>query len=84
MGNNMHDETALDSVRQTLAEVLGINPGLIEADALLLGLPDADSLRLVESVVRLEDALDVKLSEESLIEVHTVADLAQAVQAARS
>ncbi|MGW5869008.1 acyl carrier protein [Streptomyces sp. NPDC055239] len=84
MSENVSHQSALAVVRQTLAQVLGIAPGRIEEDALLLGLPHADSLRLVETVVRLEDALGLKLDEESLIEVHTVDDLAQAVQAARS
>lgn len=74
-----NDLVALDVVRRRLSEVLCIDEITIDPDSVLLALPGADSLRLVEVVVRVEDDLGVSLldMEEGLLKVRTVADLAR-------
>jgi acyl carrier protein len=73
------EESVMAAVRATLAEVLGIEPEGIGDDDPLLSLPNADSLRVVESVARIEDRLGVRLQANDLIGVNTVRGLAELV-----
>ncbi|WP_194820239.1 acyl carrier protein [Nocardia sp. XZ_19_385] len=75
----MNESAVLAVVCRRLGEVLRIDAEEIPPDILLIALPGADSLRLVEVIVRVEDELGIALldQEKSLLEVRTVADLAR-------
>jgi acyl carrier protein len=61
-----------DRVRQVLAEELTREPEEITPEARFEEDLDADSLDLVQAVMALEEALDVKIPEEEMDGVKTV------------
>ncbi|MEU7158486.1 acyl carrier protein [Streptomyces chrestomyceticus] len=74
------DDSIAATVRATVAEVLGVEPGDIADDDLLLGLPSGDSLRLLQIVVLVEERTGAELFEEDLLMARTVGDLAKLAQ----
>jgi acyl carrier protein len=79
-GRTRMDESIAAVVRATVAETLGVEPGDIADDDLLLGLPSCDSLRLLQIVVRIEERTNAELHEENLLMARTVGDLVKLVQ----
>ncbi|MFE4456715.1 acyl carrier protein [Nocardia tengchongensis] len=71
------ESVAAETVTRHLGAVLGIDPAAIDPGAALVALPGAESLRLMESLVRIEDELGVELiaQDEQLLMVRTVGDL---------
>jgi acyl carrier protein len=59
-------------LREVVAEVLAIDPGLIVEDANLREDLQADSLDLAEIVMTLQDRLGVSLPEQGLKKITTV------------
>ena len=62
------------TVKQALAECLGRDPGELE-DATALTDLVAESFALIETVINLQEELHIRLVQEDLREVKTVADL---------
>lgn len=77
--NHQH-ATALDAVREALAEQLRLEKDQIDADERLDLLPNADSVRLMRAVSALERRFDVELDDTAIRDAETVADLARLVQ----
>ena len=63
----MTQSTQPDTVARIIADVLGTNPARVLAEPELTRLPGFDSVRLVEIVARLEDALDVEFDADDLL-----------------
>ena len=59
-------------VREALGEQLGLGLDVVTAEARFEEDLDADSLDLVEVVLRLEEVFDVKIPENEMQEVDTV------------
>ena len=77
--NHQH-ATALDAVREALAEQLRLEKDQIDADERLDLLPNADSVRLMRAVSALERRFDVELDDTAIRDAETVADLARLVR----
>jgi acyl carrier protein len=69
---NVDRQQIEDRVRQVLAEELAREPEEITPEARFEEDLDADSLDLVQAVMALEEALDVKIPEEEMDGVKTV------------
>ena len=61
-------------VREIIGKVLGIDPEKIDEDADFTDDLGADSLDLFEILLDVEEEFDLKLREENLYMIHTVAD----------
>lgn len=70
------DSETLDLLIKELARALEISAGQIGPDSRLAHLPNIDSLRLMDVVTAVEDALGTKVDEDELVAVRTVAQLA--------
>lgn len=68
-----------DDVRLRIAEVLGLPQVRVAPDTVLTDLV-AESFRLVEMAIELQEEYDVLLGQADLREVTTVGDLADLVQ----
>ena len=77
--NHQH-ATALDAVREALAEQLRLEKDQIDEGERLDLLPNADSVRLMRAVSALERRFDVELDDTAIRDAETVADLARLVQ----
>ncbi|MFE9429274.1 acyl carrier protein [Kitasatospora sp. NPDC006697] len=67
------------AVRTTLQDVLELPSGDLPGNTLLFTLPNADSLHLLQVVVRLEEAFGSAFDDEDLARLQTVQDLVDAV-----
>ncbi len=75
--------STLAIVRAHLSAVLHVDPETIGPDANIIALPNADSLRLTEAIIRIEDQLGITLLDhDDLLYVRTVADLADLARTA--
>mgnify|MGYP006171848201 CR=1 FL=1 len=70
----MDRAAALTALRTAAVDVLSVEESQVTEDASFADDLDADSLDLVELVMQLEDALDVKIEEDDLSGVATVRD----------
>lgn len=80
----MNRADALDALRTAAVDVLQVQPEQVTEDASFAEDLEADSLDLVELVMSLEDALDVKIEEDDLAEVTTVRDAVDLILAAKA
>ncbi|MFF7585862.1 acyl carrier protein [Kitasatospora purpeofusca] len=67
------------AVRDVLQDVLELPAAHLPDNTILFTLPNADSMHLLEVVVRLEEAFGVAFDEEALAQLQTVQDLVDAV-----
>ncbi|MFC5802657.1 acyl carrier protein [Streptomyces formicae] len=67
-------------VRAALSELLECAPEEVDLGRRLTELPGMDSLRLVESVVTLEDDWNISLDDEALFDVRTGDDLCALIE----
>jgi acyl carrier protein len=63
-------------VLDTISEVVGLEPAMLEAEARLIDEYDLDSLELMEIGTRLERALMVRIEPEGLFDAVSPADVA--------
>jgi len=76
------DEAIFEDVRTLLAELLGVDKSVVVANASLEEDLRADSLRLYEVLMALEDKFGLPdISEEEAGKIKTVADVAEYVEA---
>jgi acyl carrier protein len=81
MGDNSAEITRM--VCDCLAEVLEMEIGADDLDIPVSQLPMLDSLRLVEAIVNIEGALDIRLDEDDLFMARTLRDLCTLVDRTR-
>jgi len=65
------------TVHSILADRLSLRPQQIQPHSRLVEDLGADSLDMVEIVMRLEEAFDIAISDEDAENIHTVAELLQ-------
>jgi acyl carrier protein len=75
-------DDVLAVLRATMQAEFGLEPATIELSARLIDDLDLDSIDLVDLAVSLEEQRGIKLDEEDLKSVRTVADAVNAVRAA--
>jgi len=75
-------DDVLAVLRATMQAEFGLDPGAIELSARLIDDLDLDSIDLVDLAVSLEEQRGIKLDEEDLKSVRTVADAVNAVREA--
>jgi acyl carrier protein len=75
-------DDVLAVLRAAMQAEFGLDPGTIELSASLIDDLDLDSIDLVDLAVSLEEERGIKLDEEDLKSVRTVADAVDAVRAA--
>src|SRR5437868_6207513 len=73
-------KSILESMRNRIAEMLGVSPETLTADLALGELSElrnlgADSLETVELIMFLEEEFDVRLSDDAAEKIVTIADL---------
>jgi acyl carrier protein len=78
----MDRATALDALTTAAVEVLSVQADQVTEPASFADDLDADSLDLVELVMKLEDSLDVTIDEDDLGDVRTVGDAVDLILAA--
>ena len=67
---------SIDKIAQVLAEQLGVDKSTITKDSKIVEDLGADSLDVVELLMTLEDAYNVKVSDEEATGLSTVGDIA--------
>ena len=72
-------EEILDTIRQRLAEQMGIDVQTISADTNITDDLGADSLDAVELIMALEDQFDLTIEAEDAEQLLTVGDTAELV-----
>jgi acyl carrier protein len=70
----MDRATALEALTTAAVEVLSVPADQVTEAASFADDLDADSLDLVELVMKLEDSLDITIDEDDLADVRTVGD----------
>jgi acyl carrier protein len=75
-------DDVLAVLRATMAAEFGLDPDVIELTAHLIDDLDLDSIDLVDLAVSLEEDRGIKLDEDDLKSVRTVADAVDAMRAA--
>ncbi len=75
-------EDVLAVLRSTMQAEFGLEPSEIELSKHLIDDLDLDSIDLVDLAVSLEEERGIKLDEEDLKSVRTVADAVDAIRAA--
>jgi acyl carrier protein len=75
-------DDVLAVLRATMAAEFGLDPDSIELTAHLIDDLDLDSIDLVDLAVSLEEDRGIKLDEDDLKSVRTVADAVDAMRAA--
>jgi acyl carrier protein len=78
----MDRATALDALTTAAVEVLSVPSDQVTEAASFADDLDADSLDLVELVMKLEDSLDITIDEDDLGDVRTVGDAVDLILAA--
>jgi acyl carrier protein len=78
----LSSDDVLAVLRATMQAEFGLEPSSIELSAHLIDDLDLDSIDLVDLAVSLEEGRGIKLDEEDLKSVRTVADAVNAVRAA--
>jgi acyl carrier protein len=73
----------VDAVREVMADVLGVGVDAIAPDAALGALPNADSMRLMLTVMRLEQRFGVELPDSGFDPAWTALRLARLVEGKR-
>ena len=74
------DRTQIEErVREALAEQLGVGPDMVTPGARFDEDLDADSLDLVEVVLRFEETFDIQIPEEEMQAVKTVGEAIELV-----
>ena len=68
----MERDEAMAALREVAVEVLSVDPDAVTEEARFKEDLDADSLDLVELVMRLEEEFDVTVDEEELQGIETV------------
>ncbi len=79
---SVSDHDILELFKQAALEVIGKPFPQLTLDAPIAEL-GIDSISSTEIIGKLEDTLDVRISDEALMEIRTVRDLSQAVDEAR-
>lgn len=72
---------AIDQVKEIIADQLGLAIDEINADSKVKDDLGADSLDMVELVMKLEEEFSLKIAEEDLKQIITVMDIANYLQA---
>jgi len=75
-------DDVLAVLRAAMSAEFGLEPGAIELSAHLIDDLDLDSIDLVDLAVSLEEERGIKLDEDDLKSVRTVADAVDALRAA--
>lgn len=71
----------IDQVREIIADQLGMAVDEISAESKVKDDLGADSLDMVELVMKLEEEFSLKIAEEDLKQIITVSDIANYLQA---
>ncbi len=81
----MAPENTITLVSRLVAEICEIDQKTVRSESKLVGL-GLDSVRVLDLLMAVEDALDIELSENdpALADVQTVADLAALIEKRRS
>ena len=66
-----------EEVKKIIVETLGCDEDKVTPDASVMDDLEADSLDLVELHMAFEEALDIKIPDETLANLHTVGDIAE-------
>jgi acyl carrier protein len=77
---NREQAGAVDAVREALSEQLRITVDQVEPQERLDLLPNADSVRLMQAVSKLERRFDIELDDDDIMKAETVADLARLIE----
>ena len=68
-----------DKIKKMVAEQLGININKIEDDSRLIEDLGADSLDMVEMLLKLEEEMGVSVSDEDSMKIKTIKDIANLI-----
>ncbi|MBY4596593.1 acyl carrier protein [bacterium BD-1] len=66
-------------LKQTISEVLGVDPGLVNEDSSVDTLAEWDSLRHMNLIFALEDAFGIRFGDEEVAQLTSVAALQAAI-----
>lgn len=79
----MNDEQVREEIAKILDEVAEIDPATVRMDSVFGSDLDVDSLLMVEIVVVIEERFDIRVPEDSMHDLRTVADLVKMIQGLR-
>jgi len=78
--NKVKDKNIEEIVREIIAQQLRINPGEISNSSLLVEELGADSLDMVELMVKFVQEFDIDIDDESIRSVRTFGDIVNALK----
>lgn len=79
----MNDEQVREEIAKILDEVAEIDPATVRMDSVFGTDLDVDSLLMVEIVVVIEERFDIRVPEDTMHDLRTVADLVRMIQGLR-
>lgn len=80
MCNKVKDKNIEEIVREIIAQQLRINPGEISNSSLLVEELGADSLDMVELMVKFVQEFDIDIDDESIRDIRTFGDIVNALK----
>ncbi|MDO4679178.1 MAG: acyl carrier protein [Blautia sp.] len=72
----------LEKLKAIIAEVLNIDESIITGDTTFVDDLGADSLDVFQIIMGIEEEYDIELENETVEQIQTVADAAEAIRAA--
>ena len=73
----------LEKLRESIGEVLNIDPDTITADTTFVDDLGADSLDIFQIIMGMEEEYDIELESEAAEQIRTVGDAVEAIRAIR-
>ena len=73
----------LEKLRESIGEVLNIDPDTITADTTFVDDLGADSLDIFQIILGMEEEYDIELENEVAEQIRTVGDAVEAIRAIR-
>ena len=70
-----------EQIKEVVADLLKIDPGIVQQDSRFVEDLGADSMKSVELVAALEDAVDIEMDDEAALKVKTVGDATRFIDA---
>ena len=70
-----------EKVKEVVADLLKIDPGIVQQDSRFVEDLGADSMKSVELVAAFEDAFDIEMDDEAALKVKTAGDAALFIEA---
>jgi acyl carrier protein len=72
--------TISETLYSVLSEVLEFSPDILRSDTRIRSLPNADSMRLLQVILRIENAYGIELPDSTTFNVETVGELEKLIQ----